>query len=181
MSERSRSAIALFVAIATPLAAGGLGTIATSQAIPTWYRGLRRPSWTPPGWIFGPVWTTLYTMMGVAAWLVWKAGWEKSSVRRGIGLFVGQLFLNAIWTPLFFGRRAFGAALIDLSLLWGMIVATGIQFYRVSRPAGLLMLPYLLWVSYASSLNAGVWWMNRAPRAEEPAAGEALAREPSTP
>jgi len=161
MSEKTRNALTLFVAIAVPLGAGGLGTLATAKAIPTWYRGLRKPSWTPPQWVFGPVWTVLYAMMGTAAWLVWKTGWEKPAVRTGIGLFAGQLALNAIWSPIFFGKRAFGLALADLSLLWSMIVATAVQFYQVRPLAGILMFPYLLWVSYAASLNAGVWWMNR--------------------
>lgn len=181
MSERMKSIVSIAIAIAVPLAAGGIGTIATAQAIPTWYRGIRKPSWTPPSWVFGPVWTALYTLMGTAAWLVWKTGWKKRSVRTGIGLFGTQLFLNAVWSPIFFGRRAFGAALADLALLWGAILATAIQFYRIRPLAGLLMLPYLLWVSYASTLNAGIWWLNRTRRAEELTSGEAPLREFSAP
>jgi len=164
MPERTRTLLTLFVPVVTPLAAGGLGTISTVQAIPTWYRMIRKPSWTPPSWLFGPVWTTLYTMMGVAAWLVGRVGWDKPQVRTAEGLFAGQLLLNAIWTPIFFGRRAFGLALADIVGLWSLILATAVQFYRIRPLAGLLLVPYLLWVSYASTLNAGIWWLNRHER-----------------
>ncbi len=161
MSERGRNLLALFVAVAVPLTAGGLGSISTAQAIPTWYQRIKKPSWNPPSWLFGPVWTALYTMMGVAAWLVWRSGWDRPQVKTAEGLFVAQLAANAVWTPIFFGRRAFGLALADLVVLWNLILATAVQFYRIRPLAGLLMLPYLLWVSYASTLNAGIWWLNR--------------------
>ncbi|MHB0868812.1 MAG: TspO/MBR family protein [Chloroflexota bacterium] len=111
--------------------------------------------------MFGPVWTLLCTLMGVAAWLVWRAGWERPEVRTAEKLFAAQLALNALWTPLFFGRQAFGLALAELLVLWGLILATLVRFYRIRPLAGLLLVPYLLWVSYASTLNAGVWWLNR--------------------
>lgn len=101
--------------------------------------------------------------MGVAAWLVWRVGWNKPEVRRAEGLFAGQLALNALWTPIFFGRRAFGLALADLFALWNLLLATLVQFYRVRPLAGLLLVPYLLWVTFAATLNAGVWWLNRRP------------------
>jgi len=161
MSERTRSLLALFLSVSVPLALGGLGTISTARAIPRWYQRIRKPFWTPPSWLFGPVWTLLYAMMGTASWLVWKAGWERPQVRAAEGLFAGQLLVNALWTPIFFGRRAFGLALADIVLLWNLILATAIQFYRIRPVAGLLLVPYLMWVSYASTLNAGIWWLNR--------------------
>ncbi len=161
MSERTRNLLALFVAVAAPLIAGGLGSISAVQAIPTWYRRIEKPAWTPPAWLFGPVWTLLYSLMGIAAWLVWRTGWDRPQVRSAERLFVGQLTLNALWTPIFFGRRAFGLALADIIVLWNLILATVVQFYRIRPLAGLLLVPYLLWVSYASTLNAGIWWLNR--------------------
>lgn len=125
-----------------------------------WYASLHKPSWNPPPWIFGPVWTTLYTMMAVAAWWVWRrGGWR---VQRGpLTLYLIQLALNAAWSPLFFGMRAPGLALIDILLLLAAIVATLAAFARVHRFAGLLLVPYLLWVSFATVLNLTLWQMNR--------------------
>ncbi len=161
MSDRTRNLLALFVAVATPLAAGGLGSVATVRAVPTWYQRVKKPSWMPPSRLFAPVWTLLYTLMGTAAWLVWRVGWERPEVQSAERLFAAQLALNALWTPLFFGRRAFGLALVELVLLWNLILATLVQFYRIRPLAGLLLAPYLLWVTYAATLNAGVWWLNR--------------------
>src|SRR5512146_3189300 len=101
-----RGFLGLLVAIAIPLGAGVLGSIPTASAVPTWYRQIKKPSWNPPPWVFGPVWTVLYAMMGTAVWLVWRLGPEKHEVRTAIGLYSGQLVLNALWTPIFFGLRA---------------------------------------------------------------------------
>lgn len=161
MSNRWRNTLELLVAVAIPLAVGGLGSIPTFSSIPTWYRGLTKPAWTPPDQIFGPVWTLLYVLMGVSAWLVSRPGLERRNVRAAVGLFGGQLALNALWSPIFFGLRAPGLALADILLLWGVLVATVVAFFRVRSVAGLLLLPYLLWTTYATTLNAGVWWLNR--------------------
>ncbi|MBN8596455.1 MAG: tryptophan-rich sensory protein [Planctomycetes bacterium] len=127
--------------------------------IGTWYQSLNKPSWNPPAWIFGPVWTVLYILMAVAAWLVWReGGWNRQKL--ALGLFVGQWILNAIWTPLFFGLHLIGLAFIDIAMLWLMIAATTFAFWRVSKPAGLLLLPYLAWVSFASVLNFVLWRLN---------------------
>ena len=138
-----------------------LSTAATGifVSIDGWYAALHKPTWNPPGWIFGPVWTVLYLMMGVAAWLVWREGGWKSRLRP-LGLFLGQLLLNAIWTPVFFGMHQIGLALADITLLWLSLAATLIAFWRVSRPAGLLLVPYLAWVSFAAFLNFTLWRMN---------------------
>jgi len=126
----------------------------------SWYDTLAKPDWTPPSWLFSPVWTLLYLMMTVAALLVWR---KKGSLRAAafpLGLFALQLFFNLIWSPLFFGLRNPGAAMVDLVLLWVALLATVIVFWRISLPAGVLLLPYLLWVSFAGVLNFAIWQMN---------------------
>ena len=122
-----------------------------------WYAALRKPSWTPPGWLFAPVWTLLYAMMAVAAWLVWR----ETGLSREIGLFVLQLALNAAWTWLFFGLKRPGLALADIVLLWLAILATHLAFEHVRPLAGWLLIPYLAWVTFAAALNGAVWWLNR--------------------
>lgn len=161
MSNRWRSGLTLLAAVAVPLAVGGLGAVSTSSSIPTWYRGLRKPGWTPPARLFAPVWTTLYILMGVSVWLVSRSGLEKREVRGAVGLFGGQLALNALWSQIFFGLKAPGLALAEILLLWGVLVATVVRFFRIRPLAALLLLPYLLWTTYATTLNAGVWWLNR--------------------
>ena len=124
-----------------------------------WYASLRKPSWNPPGWIFGPVWTALYTMMAVAAWLVWKRG-GFAAQRRLLTLFLVQLALNATWTPLFFGLHWPGVAFFEMLLLWVAIAATIPTFWRVNRVAAWLLVPYLAWVSFAAVLNVTLWRLN---------------------
>lgn len=124
-----------------------------------WYASLQKPSWNPPGWVFGPVWTALYTMMAVAAWLVWKRG-GFSAQRRARALFCAQLILNAAWTPLFFGLQQPGLAFAEIVVLWLAIAATLVAFHRVSRAAAWLLAPYLAWVSFAAALNFTLWRLN---------------------
>jgi len=124
-----------------------------------WYATLKKPSWNPPGWIFGPVWSALYTMMAVAAWRVWKRGGFIAQ-RRPLALFLTQLVLNAIWTPLFFGLHRPGIAFGEIVLLWLAIAATLAAFHLVSRAAGWLLAPYLVWVSFATMLNFALWRLN---------------------
>lgn len=124
-----------------------------------WYASLNKPSWNPPGWVFGPVWTLLYTMMAVAAWLVWKRG-GFSLQRVPLSLFLLQLALNAAWTPLFFGAHRPDLALVDIVLLWLAILATIWAFRRVHHGAAWLLIPYLAWVSFAAFLNLTLWRMN---------------------
>jgi len=124
-----------------------------------WYASLKKPSWNPPGWLFGPVWTALYTMMAVAAWLVWKEG-GFAVQRRPLTLFLVQLALNAAWTPLFFGLHWIGVAFAEITLLWLTIAATIATFRPVSRTATWLLVPYLAWVSFAAVLNFTLWRLN---------------------
>ena len=124
-----------------------------------WYAELERPVFTPPDWLFGPVWTLLYLLMGVAAWRVWRiAGWD--GARLALSVFLLQLLLNALWSVLFFGLQSPGLALLEILFLWVAIVATIGLFARIDWGAAVLLLPYLLWVSFAAILNAGFWWLN---------------------
>ncbi len=150
-------ALAGFVAVC--FAAAGLGVWLTGSAVTSWYQTLNKPSWNPLDWLFGPVWSVLYLMMAVAAWIVWqRLGWQRGAVP--LILFAVQLVLNVAWSGLFFGLRSPAAALFEIVLLWGAILATLLSFWRVSRGAGWLMVPYLLWVSFASILNLAIWRLN---------------------
>jgi len=124
-----------------------------------WYASLEKPSWNPPGWVFGPVWTALYTMMAVAAWLVWRRG-GFAAQRLPLGLFMVQLAFNALWTPLFFGFHWIGTAFVEILLLGLAIAATLAAFRSVSRLAMWLLVPYLAWVSFAAVLNYTLWRLN---------------------
>jgi translocator protein len=157
--ENFRQAVGLAVALVVCFAAAGVGSVVTAPAIPVWYAGLNKPAWTPPNWLFGPVWTLLYFAMAVAAWLVWRArGFGGAAVP--LGLFALQLALNPLWSFLFFGLRSPGAALFEIVLLWLSILATALAFRRASATAALLLLPYLLWVTYAAALNFQIWRAN---------------------
>lgn len=140
------------------LATGAVGALATRQAR-EFYSDLMRPAWAPPGWLFGPVWTTLYVLMGVAAWLVWRrAGW--SGATSGLSLFVAQLIANALWSWIFFAWRRGGFAFAEILLLLALIVATMVAFARVHRVAALLLVPYLGWVLFATALTLSLWRAN---------------------
>ena len=140
-------------------AAAGLGSLVTTPQIPNWYADLAKPAWTPPDWIFGPVWTLLYVMMAVAAWLVWRLdGFAGAKVP--LALFAIQLVLNSIWSVLFFGLQNPGAAAVEIVLLWAAILATLVTFWKRSKWAGGLLVPYLAWVSFAAVLNVAIWRMD---------------------
>ena len=132
-----------------------LGGLATSAAIPDWYATLAKPSWTPPNWVFGPAWTTLYVLMAVAAWLVWRRR-RLVEVRGALLAWWVQLALNLLWTMLFFGLRQPLWGLIEIVALWVAIAITIALFHRVRPLAALLLVPYIAWVSFAISLNAGI-------------------------
>jgi tryptophan-rich sensory protein len=142
------------------LASLGPGFLGTLFGNTGFYREIERPSWAPPGAVFGPVWTVLYLMMGTAAWLVWRQP-PAARRRRALTLFWVQLGLNALWIPIFFGLQSIGVALVEIAVLLVAIALTTAAFFRVSRAAGGLFLPYLGWVAFATALNAAIWTLNR--------------------
>ena len=153
--------LALLGFIALSFAAAGFGALFTTpQTSPGgWYSQIQKPSWTPPAWLFGPVWSALYLMMAVAVWWVWRqGGW--GAQRGALTLFLVQLVLNAAWSWLFFGLRSPSLGMIGIVLLWIAILLTVLAFFRVSPLAGWLMVPSFLWVSYASALNFTIWRLN---------------------
>ena len=153
-SARSVVALAGWVAVAFGAAAiGGL-------FLPgDWYARLQKPAWNPPNWIFGPVWSVLYTTMAIAAWLVWKRG-GFAGQRRALLFFLLQLLFNALWSPLFFGLHLPGLAFVDLVLLWLALLATLATFWKAHRLAGAMLLPYPAWVTFAGALNFAIWRLN---------------------
>lgn len=134
-------------------AAGILGSVFTVPAIPTWYASLKKPGFSPPNWLFGPVWTLLYALMGISAYLIWTQGIEKQAVRNALFLFVLQLVLNILWSFFFFKLQSPTHALVEIIFLWLMILLTILSFLSLSKTAALLLLPYLFWVSFATLLN----------------------------
>ena len=155
-NSTGRQAMALIGWLALCFAASGTACFVSRGG---WYAGLHKPAWNPPAWIFGPVWTLLYVMMAVAAWLVWReGGWKKQG--RALGWFLLQWLLNAMWTPLFFGMHRPGLAFAELIALWLVLVATLMSFWRVRNLAGVLLMPYLAWASFAAVLNFNIWRLN---------------------
>jgi translocator protein len=150
----------LVLCIAIPLLAGLIGSVFTMDSITTWYAHLNKPWITPPDWAFGPVWTVLYILMGIALFLVLKNGIEKPPVWQGTIIFAVQLMANVLWSFLFFGMHSPVLGLIDIVLLIGLIIMTIVAFYRVSKPAAWLLVPYLAWVCVATYLNAMVLVLN---------------------
>ena len=142
------------------LMAGLVGSIFTVDSIQTWYLSLNKPSFNPPNWIFGPVWTALYVLMGISAYLIWEKGISKKEVKNALTLFVIQLVLNLLWSIIFFGLKSPFYALIEIVFLWIAIVSSIYLFYKISRSAAFLLFPYIAWVSFAAILNYFVWQLN---------------------
>jgi translocator protein len=155
----ARSALALLAFVAICFAAALVGSAFTEPSIPEWYASLIKPSFTPPSWLFGPVWSVLYLAMAIAGWLVWLRH-GKLAVTLPLALFGGQLVLNALWSILFFGLQTPGAALVEILTLWAAIFATLLSFWKISTIAGWLFVPYLAWVSFATILNFEIWRFN---------------------
>lgn len=156
--SKQKQILGLPIWLVVTFSASAVGALASIQAN-SFYGQLAQPAWAPPPWIFGPVWTVLYAMMGIAAWLVWRHGGFGPN-RRALTLFLLQLALNALWSWLFFTWNLGFVALVDVVVLWLLIAATLVSFWRVCPPAGGLLLPYLLWVSFASVLNFSLWRLN---------------------
>ena len=152
--------LALIGFIVLSLLAGAIGSLFTFSAIPAWYSTLAKPSFAPPNWLFAPVWTTLYVLMGVSAYLIWQKGWQKKPVRFALSIFGVQLFLNALWSILFFGLRSPLYGLLGIIPLWLSIAYCIRLFWPLNRKAAYLLIPYLLWVSFASLLNLAIWMLN---------------------
>jgi tryptophan-rich sensory protein len=150
----------MIIACTLCLAVGLTGSLFTSS-VSSWYQNLNKPFFNPPNWVFGPVWTALYIMMGISAFLIWQKGLNIHTVKIALLFFIIQLLLNAIWTPLFFGLKSPTLAFADIILLWFAIVVTMVKFYSISKPASFLLIPYLLWVTFASVLNFSIVLLNR--------------------
>lgn len=148
----------LFISLLLPQIAGGLGAFFTLSSVQSWYLTLNKPSWNPPSWLFGPVWTTLYVLMGIACYLIWKS--EHPRKKQVLTLYFLQLFLNFLWSPAFFGVQNPMLGMLVIVPLWAAILACILMFRKINTWAALLMIPYLLWVSFATVLNATIWYLN---------------------
>lgn len=140
--------------------AGITGVFFTTPAIPTWYASLVKPSFSPPNWIFGPVWTLLYALMGVAVYRIWRLGTKRKGVRQALMWFFINLTLNALWSPIFFGAQQIAAAFIIISAIWVTIIILIVRYHKLDTVSAYLLVPYLLWVSFATVLNYNLWLLN---------------------
>ncbi len=156
-----KKAIGFLVSIVICECAGIIGSVFTTPSIPGWYAGLAKPPFNPPNWIFAPVWTTLFAMMGISAYLIYEHGIRKNEVKKALAVFAIQLILNTLWSIVFFGAHMMFVAVIIILLLWGMILASILLFYRISKTAAYLLIPYILWVSFATVLNTSLYILNR--------------------
>jgi benzodiazapine receptor len=150
----------LVVSIVVCQLAGFIGSLFTTPSIPTWYTAISKPSFTPPNAVFGPVWTTLFLLMGISAYLIWRKGLQEKNVKLALLIFIVQLGLNVLWSILFFGLHSPFSAFIEIIILWLVILATFFYFIKISKPAGILLLPYLIWVAFAAILNYSLWKLN---------------------
>ena len=157
---RVRDIVEAVVAVLICQGAGLIGSVATFPSIPTWYASLEKPFFNPPNWLFGPVWIALYTLMGISAFLVWRKGIRDRQVKVALGIFVAQLILNSLWSIVFFGLHSLLGGLIVILPLWVAILLSIVTFYRISKTAGVLLIPYILWVSFATLLNFSLWQLN---------------------
>lgn len=157
MNIRNGTKLAISVVICE--LAGIVGSVFTVSAIPTWYANIAQPSFSPPNWVFAPVWTILYVLMGTSLWIIWIS--KKSKHKKwAISIFVVQLLLNILWSVIFFGQHNPGAAFIEITVLWAAILLSMIAFSKISRIAVWLLVPYILWVSFAVYLNYSIWMLN---------------------
>ena len=155
--ERGYFSLAVFLVAC--LSAGFLGSFFTATSVNSWYAGLEKPTFTPPNWLFAPIWTTLYVLMGISGWLVWRKR-KESDIRFALTLFTIQLLLNSLWSLIFFGLRLPGWAFLEIMILWLAIALYSAFAVRISKAASLLFLPYLVWVGFAAVLNYALWALN---------------------
>ncbi len=158
--KRLSDGLKLLISLTVCIGAGLIGSLFTRGSIPTWYSLLQKPSFTPPSWLFAPVWFLLYILMGISAFLIWRKGFRQFQVRESIIIFTVQLFLNALWSYAFFGLKSPLIGLLVIVPLWTAILLTMLNFYKVSKTASLLLIPYILWVSYATVLNFWFYLLN---------------------
>ncbi len=149
----------LIVLLLAAFSAAAIGGIATGSSVRDWYPLLNKPSWNPPSWVFGPAWTLLYTLMSIAAWRIWLRRDQPGAITT-LRLHAVQLIANALWSILFFGQRRPDLALMEIGVLWTLLLIIQIRLFRQDRPAALLWLPYLAWVTFATALNTSIWWLN---------------------
>ncbi len=158
MNKITRIAVAVIVC----LTVGYSSSTVTKSGVETWYPTIIKPVFNPPNWVFMPVWTLLFVLMGIAAGLIWdKIKEQNAEVKKALGFFLIQLALNAIWSYLFFGLKNPMLALIEIALLWLMIYETYLKFIKINKTAGYLLIPYMAWVGFAAILNASIWWLNK--------------------
>jgi len=150
----------LIISIVLAGLAGFVGSFFTTSSVMSWYPTLIKPSFNPPSWLFGPVWTILYIMIGVSLYLVWTSKAKAKVKKKAYTIFGVQLILNSLWSIVFFGMQQPAAAFLVIALLWISIIYNALVFYRISKPAGYLLVPYFLWVSFASVLNFAIWILN---------------------
>ena len=156
---KSNDIVKLIICCTVPLAIGFTGSFFTNSL--DWYQTLAKPVFTPPSWVFAPVWTVLYLLMGIAAFLVWRKGLASAAGKTAAAAFILQLVFNALWVPIFFGVKQPLFAFMDIVVLWLAIAATVVSFKKVSKPAAVLLVPYMVWVSFATVLNAAIYMLNR--------------------
>ena len=152
--------VKLAISIIACQCAGLIGSLFTTPAITTWYATLQKPPFTPPNWLFAPAWITLYLLMGISAFIIWRRGLGNPQVKRSLFLFVIQLVLNALWSVAFFGLESPLYGVIVIAALWVAILFTILKFFKISSVAAVLMLPYILWVTFAAVLNVSIWVLN---------------------
>ncbi|MFC2001530.1 TspO/MBR family protein [Chloroflexota bacterium] len=150
----------LIISVVACQGAGLIGSLFTASAIPTWYATLQKPFFTPPNWLFAPAWFTLYLLMGVSASLVWQQGFDAGKVKKALIIFLIQLVINALWSVVFFGFESILSGMVVIIVLWMVILLTILRFYKISALAGTLMLPYILWVTFATVLNVSLFVLN---------------------
>ncbi|MFH0840775.1 MAG: TspO/MBR family protein [bacterium] len=150
----------LIISLVLPQLAGVIGSVFTVSSISTWYATLEKPSFNPPSWLFGPVWILLYLLMGISIYLVWQKIKENKKVKAGMILFWIHLFFNAIWSIIFFGFQNIALAFVNIVIIWLMIIILIIKFWKINKWSAYLLIPYFLWVSFASILNYAIWYLN---------------------
>lgn len=157
---KNKNFLKLIIALIVPQLFAIIGSLFTQTGVNSWYSLIEKPAFNPPNWVFGPVWTLLYILMGVSAFLIWRRGLEKKEVRFALMIFIFQLTLNLFWSFIFFGLQNPGIALTEIISLWFAILATILAFYQINKVAAFLLIPYILWVSFAAFLNYSIWNLN---------------------